>query len=95
VLTSRVIDRPIRRSSRRAWRYETQVIALVLSADTETTPTCWQSPARRRRSRCRDSFEKTIAGIRVGLVDDSTLNPTFEHAAQQRSTRLAGSKTAS
>src|SRR5213083_2340070 len=34
-LTSRVIDRPIRPLFPNGWRYETQVIALVLSADAE------------------------------------------------------------
>ena len=34
-LTSRLIDRPIRPLSPSGWRYETQIIALVLSADTE------------------------------------------------------------
>src|SRR6187397_3606377 len=33
VLTSRLIDRPIRPLFPSGWRYETQVIALVLSAD--------------------------------------------------------------
>ena len=35
VLTSRLIDRPIRPLFPAGWRYETQIIALVLSADTE------------------------------------------------------------
>src|SRR6059036_4133834 len=35
VLTSRVIDRPIRPLFPAGWRYETQIVALVLSADTE------------------------------------------------------------
>src|SRR3954449_11896267 len=35
VLTSRCIDRPIRPLFPSGWRYETQIIALVLSADTE------------------------------------------------------------
>src|ERR1044071_6557369 len=35
VLTSRLIDRPIRPLFSSGWRYETQVIALVLSADQE------------------------------------------------------------
>src|SRR3982750_830909 len=34
VLTCRVIDRPIRPLFPAGWRYETQIIALVLSADT-------------------------------------------------------------
>src|SRR5438270_12796134 len=36
VLTSRVIDRPIRPLFPSGWRYETAAIALVLSGDTET-----------------------------------------------------------
>ena len=35
VLTSRLIDRPIRPLFPSGWRYETQIIALVLSADTD------------------------------------------------------------
>src|SRR5690242_14992286 len=35
VLTSRLIDRPIRPLFPSGWRFETQVIALVLSADTD------------------------------------------------------------
>jgi len=35
VLTSRCIDRPTRPLFPDAWRYETQIIALVLSADQE------------------------------------------------------------
>ena len=35
VLTSRLIDRPIRPLFPSGWRYETQIIALLLSADTE------------------------------------------------------------
>src|SRR5262249_8921581 len=36
VLTSRVIDRPIRPLFPAGWRHESQIIALVLSADQET-----------------------------------------------------------
>src|SRR5574339_63253 len=35
VLTSRLIDRPIRPLFPAGWRYETQIIAMVMSADTE------------------------------------------------------------
>src|SRR5918999_6329489 len=35
VLTSRVIDRPIRPLFPTGWHYETQIIAFVISADTE------------------------------------------------------------
>src|SRR6186713_3454494 len=35
VLTSRLIDRPIRPLFPSGWRYETQIIAMVMSADTD------------------------------------------------------------
>src|ERR671915_728219 len=35
VLTSRLIDRPIRPLFPEGWHYETQIIAMVVSADTE------------------------------------------------------------
>jgi polyribonucleotide nucleotidyltransferase len=71
VLTSRVIDRPIRPLFPSGWRYETQIIALVLSADTENDSDI--------------PFEKTIAGVRVGLVDDQyVINPTFEQRKQSK-----------
>src|SRR6059036_1953755 len=38
VLTSRVIDRPIRPLFPSGWRHETQIIALVLSADANYDP---------------------------------------------------------
>src|SRR6187455_322133 len=38
VLTSRLIDRPIRPLFPEGWRYESQIIALVLSADNENDP---------------------------------------------------------
>src|ERR1700730_90784 len=38
IVTSRMIDRPIRQLSAEGFRSETQVIAMVLSADTENNP---------------------------------------------------------
>ena len=61
----------------------------------KTTPTSSPSPAPRPRSRISDvPFEKTIAGVRVGLVDGQyVINPTF---AQRKESKLdlivAGSK---
>src|SRR6187401_22617 len=73
VLTSRMIDRPVRPLFPSGWRFETQIIALALS----DVP-----------------FQKTIAGVRVGLVDGQyVINPTFE---QRKVSKLdiivAGSK---
>src|SRR6202007_2252916 len=80
VLTSRVIDRPIRPLFPSGWRYETQVIALVLSADTENdTDVLAITGASAALALSEIPFEKTIAGVRIGLVDGQFIvNPTFE-----------------
>jgi len=95
VLTSRVIDRPIRPLFPSGWRYETQIIALVLSADQENdTDVLAITGASAALALSDIPFEKTIAGVRVGLVDGQFLvNPTFE---QRKTSKLdlvvAGSK---
>jgi len=95
VLTSRVIDRPIRPLFPAGWRYETQVIALVLSADSENdTDVLAITGASAALAISEIPFEKTIAGVRVGLLDGSyIINPTFE---QRKNSKLdlvvAGSK---
>ena len=80
VLTSRVIDRPIRPLFPSGWRYETQVIALVLSADSENdTDVLAITGASAALALSEIPLEKTIAGVRVGLVDGQyVINPTFE-----------------
>src|SRR3979409_2297633 len=79
VLTCRVIDRPIRPLFPAGWRYETQINALVLSADTENdTDVLAITGASAALALSGIPFEKTIAGVRVGLVDgQSVVNPTF------------------
>jgi len=95
VLTSRVIDRPIRPLFPSGWRYETQIIALVLSADNENdTDVLAITGASAALALSEIPFEKTIAGVRVGLVDGQyVINPTFE---QRKASKLdlvvAGSK---
>src|SRR6266571_6347769 len=95
VLTSRCIDRPIRPLFPSGWRYETQVIALVLSADGENdTDVMAISGASAALALSEIPFQKTIAGVRVGLVNgDYVINPTF---AQRKVSKLdlvvAGSK---
>jgi polyribonucleotide nucleotidyltransferase len=95
VLTSRVIDRPIRPLFPSGWRFETQIIAMVLSADTENdTDVLAITGASAALALSDIPFEKTIAGVRVGLVDGQYLiNPSFE---QRKNSKLdivvAGSK---
>ena len=95
VLTSRVIDRPIRPLFPAGWRFETQIIALVLSADSENdTDVLALTGASTALALSDIPFQKTIAGVRVGLIDGQyVINPTF---AQRKESKLdlvvAGSK---
>jgi polyribonucleotide nucleotidyltransferase len=95
VLTSRVIDRPIRPLFPSGWRYESQIIALVLSADQENdTDVLAITGASAALALSDIPQEKTIAGVRVGLVDGTfVVNPTFEQRKQSRlDLVVAGSK---
>src|ERR1700732_3115621 len=87
VLTSRCIDRPIRPLFPPGWRYETQIIALVLSADQENdTDVLAITGASVALALSEIPFQKTIAAVRMGLVDDQyVINPTF---AQRKPSKL-------
>src|SRR5574339_1105472 len=97
VLTSRLIDRPIRPLFPTGWRHETQVIALVLSADAENDSDVLAiTGASAALAISSIPFTRTIAGVRMGLVDgEYVVNPSFE---QRRRSRLdlivAGSRDA-
>src|SRR5213592_1856489 len=95
VLTSRCIDRPIRPLFPAGWRFETQVIALVLSADTENdTDVLAITGASAALALSEIPFQKTIAGVRVGLLDgEYVINPTFEQRkVSQLDLVVAGSR---
>jgi polyribonucleotide nucleotidyltransferase len=95
VLTSRCIDRPIRPLFPSGWRFETQIIALVLSADQENdTDVLAITGASAALALSEIPFEKTIAGVRVGLVDGKYLiNPTFQQRKESKLDLIvAGSK---
>ena len=95
MLTSRVIDRPIRPLFPSGWRHETQIIALVLSADSENdTDVLAITGASAALAISEIPLEKTIAGVRVGLVNDQyVVNPTFEQRKQSKlDLVVAGSK---
>jgi polyribonucleotide nucleotidyltransferase len=79
VLTSRLIDRPIRPLFPAGWRYETQIIALVMSADTDNDSDVLAiTGASAALAISEIPFEKTIAGVRIGLVNgELVVNPTF------------------
>jgi polyribonucleotide nucleotidyltransferase len=87
VLTSRLIDRPIRPLFAPGWRYETQVIALLLSADTDNDSDVLAiTGASAALAMSSIPFQKTIAGVRVGMVGGQfVINPTF---AQRKESTL-------
>src|SRR6187399_273544 len=84
VLTSRLIDRPIRPLFSSGWRYETQIIALLLSADTDNDADVLAiTGASAALALSEIPFDKTIAGVRVGMIDGNyIINPTFEERKQ-------------
>ena len=97
VLTSRFIDRPIRPLFPEGWNRETQVIALVLSADTDNDPDVLSlTGASAAMAISKIPFQKTIAAVRVGLVDGELLiNPTYSERARSRlDLVIAGSRDA-
>src|SRR5438874_3605060 len=86
VLTSRCIDRPTRPLFPAGWRYETQIIALVLSADQENdTDVLAITGASAALALSEIPFRKTIAGVRIGLVDGKYIvNPTFKQRKESK-----------
>ena len=84
VLTSRLIDRPCRPLFPSGWRYETQIIALLLSADQDNDSDVLAiTGASAALALSEIPFEKTIAGVRVGIVDGAyVVNPTYPERKQ-------------
>jgi polyribonucleotide nucleotidyltransferase len=85
-LTSRLIDRPIRPLFPSGWAYETQVIAFVLSADTENDSDVLALTGAGAALACSEMpVEKTVAAVRVGLVDGQFIvNPSFPQRKQSK-----------
>jgi polyribonucleotide nucleotidyltransferase len=79
VLTSRMIDRPTRPLFPEGWRFETQIIALVLSADQENDTDVMAITGASVALALSDiPFQKTVAAVRMGFVDGQYIvNPTF------------------
>ncbi len=79
VLTSRQIDRPIRPMFAEGFKCETQVIAFVLSADTENDPDVVGINAASAALTLSDiPFLGPVGAVRVGLVDGKFVaNPTY------------------
>jgi polyribonucleotide nucleotidyltransferase len=78
VLTSRLIDRPMRPLFPEAWRNETQIVSMVLSADSANDPDVIALTSASAAAFCSDlPFETPIAAVRVGQVDGQlVINPS-------------------
>ena len=80
ILTSRLIDRPIRPLFPEGYSHETQVIAFVLSADPQHDPGVLAIIGTGAALAISDiPFEHVLGGVRVGLVNGSyRANPSYE-----------------
>jgi polyribonucleotide nucleotidyltransferase len=87
VLTSRLIDRPMRPLFPESWRNETQIVSMVLSADSENDPDVIAVTSASAAAYCSDlPFETPIAAVRVGLLNGQLVaNPSV---AEQKTSLL-------
>src|SRR6185503_4900152 len=84
ILTSRLIDRPCRPLFPKGWRFDTQIIATVLSADRENPSDVLALTGASAATLLSDlQWEGPIAGVRVGRVaGEFVINPTFAQQAE-------------
>jgi polyribonucleotide nucleotidyltransferase len=95
-LTARLIDRPIRPLFPKGYRYETQVIATVLSMDQENDPDFLAMIGASAALEISDiPFEGPIACARVGRIDGQyVINPTISECdSSDINIFVVGSKT--
>jgi polyribonucleotide nucleotidyltransferase len=86
VLTSRLIDRPIRPLFPEGFLYETQIIAMVLSADPEQDPNSLAIVGAAAALAISDiPFPYVLAGVRVGMKDGKYLaNATYTEGRESK-----------
>ncbi len=95
ILTCRQIDRPIRPLFPEGFRNETQVIALVFSADKENDPDVIGINAAAAALALSDiPFSATVGAVRVGRINgEFVVNPTYaERAATTVNIMVVGHK---
>jgi polyribonucleotide nucleotidyltransferase len=87
ILTSRMIDRPIRPLFPEGYQHETQVIAMVLSADPERDPSTLAMIGAAAALAISDiPFHHTLAAVRVAQVNGKLIaNPSY---AESRDSKL-------
>ncbi len=87
IITARLIDRPIRPLFPKNWRYETQIMATVLSLDPEINPDVVAITAASAALEISPfPFQGPVAAVRVGMINnDFVLNPS---TSQQKESKL-------
>lgn len=96
ILTARLIDRPIRPLFPKGYRYETQIIATVLSMDQENDPDILAMIGASTALEMSDiPFEGPVACARVGRIDGQyVINPTISECEySDLNIFVVGSKT--
>ena len=86
ILTSRLIDRPIRPLFPEGFLNETQVIAMVLSADPEQDPNSLAIAGAGAALAISDlPFPYVLGGVRVGMKDGKYIaNPTYTEGRESK-----------
>src|SRR5690348_725976 len=86
VLTSRLIDRPVRPLFPEGYLNETQIIAMVLSDDPEQDPASLAVVGAGAALAISDiPFEHVLSGVRVGLVNGRCVpNPSYSEARESK-----------
>lgn len=79
ILTSRLIDRPVRPLFPEGFLHETQIIAMVMSADPEQDPNSLAIAGAAAALAISDiPFHHVLGGVRVGMKDGQYIaNPTY------------------
>ena len=80
VLTCRMIDRPVRPLFADGYRFETQIVASVISADFDNDPDVIAITGASCALYLSDiPFNNPIAGVRIGLIEGKyVINPTYD-----------------
>jgi polyribonucleotide nucleotidyltransferase len=97
ILTSRLTDRPLRPLFPEGWATETQIIAMVLSADSENDPDVVAvTAASAALYISKIPFNNPIACVRIGMLEGKlVVNPTIaEQKVSQMNLIIAGSADA-
>ncbi len=86
ILTSRLIDRPVRPLFQEGFTFETQIIAMVLSADPQHDPAVLAIIGAGAALAISDiPFQHVLGGVRVGLIKGTyRANPSYDETKDAR-----------